>query len=119
MPINLSVVNDGVRWSEAFLLILLDVWSKAQRIDMLCVTNIYLSANHVDLKGRTDCVSFAATFRILIRLNVKAPPFEREHLFTRNVQWTCFTILDIFKYIHLFAHLQNCHFMATRKEQVM
>jgi hypothetical protein len=64
----------------------LDVWSKAQeRIDMPYLTNIYLLTDHVALKGRTDCVSFAATFRILICLNLKAPPFEREHLFTRNV----------------------------------
>jgi hypothetical protein len=48
---------------------------------------------NVALKGRTNCVSFAATFHILSRLNLKAPPFEREHLFARSVQWTCFTVL--------------------------
>jgi hypothetical protein len=66
------------------------------------LTNIYLLTDQVALKGRTDCVSFAATFRILIRLNLKAPPFEREHIFTCNVQWTCFTVLDLFQINALF-----------------
>jgi hypothetical protein len=66
----------------------LDAWSKAQeRIDMPYLTNINLLTDHVRYSQREDrCVSFAATFRILIRLNLKASPFEREHIFTYDVQ---------------------------------
>jgi hypothetical protein len=73
---------------------------KKELIDMPYLTNIYLLTDHViALKARKDrCVSFAAlTFRILIRLNLKAPPFERERMFTCNVQWTCFMVLDLFQ----------------------
>jgi hypothetical protein len=57
---------------------------------------------NVALKGRTNCVLFATTFRILSRLNLRAPPFEGELLFTRNVQWTCFRVFDLFKINALF-----------------
>jgi hypothetical protein len=62
---------------------------------------------NVALKGRTNCVSFAATSRILSRLNLKTQPFEGEHLFTRNVQWTCFSVLDLFQ--------RNALFLPTYK----
>jgi hypothetical protein len=76
---------------------------------------------NVALKGRTNCVfHFAATFRILSRLNLKAPPFEGERLFTRNVQWTYFRVLDLFQINALFLRTYKIViFMATRKEQLV
>jgi hypothetical protein len=68
---------------------------------MAYLRNIYLLTDHAALKGRTDCFIRGNIFRILICLKMKAPPFQREHLFTCNVQWTCSTVLDFFSQINV------------------
>jgi hypothetical protein len=64
------------------------------------LTNIYLLTDHERYSQREDKLCFIrGNICILSRLNLKAPPFESEHLFrpTRNVQWTCFRVLDLFQ----------------------